>query len=78
MACTAQVRRINGSVGNSFDRLGEKNLIDAVSPAEGALRAAFWGGGAEQMAKYRSRLEAKGIWRGDGPGPRFGDVEAVR
>ena len=23
-------------------------------------------------------LDAKGIWRGDGPGPKFGDVEAVR
>lgn len=50
-------------VGHMHTSKGVKNLIDAVSPAEGALRAAFWGGGAEQMAKYRTRLEAKGIDR---------------
>jgi ethanolamine ammonia-lyase large subunit len=28
--------------------------------------------------EFDAWLDAKGIWRGDGPGPRFGDVEAVR
>jgi ethanolamine ammonia-lyase large subunit len=28
--------------------------------------------------EFDAWLEAKGIWRGDGPGPRFGDVDAVR
>jgi glycosyltransferase involved in cell wall biosynthesis len=50
-------------VGHMHTSKGVKNLVDAVSPAEGALRAAFWGGGAEQMAKYRTRLEVKGIDR---------------
>ena len=50
-------------VGHMHTSKGVKNLIDAVSPAEGALRAAFWGGGEEQMAKHRTRLEAKGVDR---------------
>ena len=50
-------------VGHMHSSKGVKNLIDAVSPGEGALRAAFWGGGAEQMAKYQTRLQAKGIDR---------------
>ena len=50
-------------VGHMHSAKGVKNLIDAVTPAEGALRAAFWGGGAEQMAKYESRLRAKGVDR---------------
>ena len=28
--------------------------------------------------EFDAWLDAKGIWRGDGPGPKFGDVEAVR
>ena len=28
--------------------------------------------------EFDAWLEAKGIWRGDGPGPKFGDVSAVR
>jgi ethanolamine ammonia-lyase large subunit len=28
--------------------------------------------------EFDAWLDAKGIWRGDGPGPRFGDVEAIR
>lgn len=50
-------------VGHMHTSKGVKNLIDAVTPAEGTLRAAFWGGGAEQMAKYRTKLEAKGVDR---------------
>lgn len=50
-------------VGHMHSAKGFKNLIDAVTPADGALRAAFWGGGDEQMAKYRARLAAKGVDR---------------
>jgi ethanolamine ammonia-lyase large subunit len=28
--------------------------------------------------EFDAWLDARGIWRGDGPGPRFGDVEAIR
>jgi ethanolamine ammonia-lyase large subunit len=28
--------------------------------------------------EFDAWLDAKGIWRGDGPGPKFGDVEAIR
>jgi len=28
--------------------------------------------------EFDAWLDAKGIWRGDGPGPKFGDVDAVR
>ncbi|TMQ10346.1 MAG: ethanolamine ammonia-lyase subunit EutB [Deltaproteobacteria bacterium] len=34
--------------------------------------------GKRPTPEFDAWLEAKGIWRGDGPGPRFGDVEAVR
>ncbi len=50
-------------VGHMHSSKGVKNLVDAVTPAEGALRAAFWGGGTEQMAKYQARLQAKGVDR---------------
>ena len=28
--------------------------------------------------EFDTWLDARGIWRGDGPGPKFGDVEAIR
>jgi ethanolamine ammonia-lyase large subunit len=28
--------------------------------------------------EFDAWLDAKGIWRGDHPGPKFGDVEAIR
>ena len=34
--------------------------------------------GKRPTPEFDAWLEAKGLWRGDGPGPRFGDVEAVR
>jgi len=50
-------------VGHMHTAKGVKNLIAAVTPAEGGLRAAFWGGGAEQIAKFQARLAAKGVDR---------------
>jgi ethanolamine ammonia-lyase large subunit len=34
--------------------------------------------GKRPTPEFDAWLDAKGIWRGDGPGPKFGDVEAVR
>jgi ethanolamine ammonia-lyase large subunit len=34
--------------------------------------------GKRPTPEFDAWLEARGIWRGDAPGPRFGDVEAVR
>jgi ethanolamine ammonia-lyase large subunit len=34
--------------------------------------------GKRPTPEFEAWLEAKGIWRDDAPGPRFGDVEAVR
>jgi ethanolamine ammonia-lyase large subunit len=34
--------------------------------------------GKRPTPEFDAWLDATGIWRGDGPGPRFGDVEAVR
>ena len=34
--------------------------------------------GKRPTPEFDAWLEDKGIWRGDGPGPKFGDVEAVR
>ena len=46
-------------VGQVRTQKGVKTLIDAVSPAEGNLRAAFWGGTDEQVAKFGARIAAK-------------------
>lgn len=50
-------------VGHMHSAKGVKNLMDAVLPEVGALRAAFWGGAAEQVEKYRARMQAKGVDR---------------
>ena len=34
--------------------------------------------GKRPTPEFDAWLDDKGIWRGDGPGPKFGDVEAVR
>jgi ethanolamine ammonia-lyase large subunit len=34
--------------------------------------------GKRPTPEFDAWLDARGIWRGDGPGPKFGDVEAVR
>ncbi len=34
--------------------------------------------GKRPTPEFDAWLDAKGIWRGDGPGPKFGDVAAVR
>jgi ethanolamine ammonia-lyase large subunit len=34
--------------------------------------------GKRPTPEFDAWLDERGIWRGDGPGPRFGDVEAVR
>jgi ethanolamine ammonia-lyase large subunit len=34
--------------------------------------------GKRPTPEFDAWLDAKGIWRGDGPGPKFGDVDAVR
>lgn len=34
--------------------------------------------GKRPTPEFDAWLDANGIWRGDGPGPKFGDVEAVR
>jgi ethanolamine ammonia-lyase large subunit len=34
--------------------------------------------GKRPTPEFDAWLEDKGIWRGDSPGPKFGDVEAVR
>ncbi len=34
--------------------------------------------GKRPTPEFDAWLEARGIWRGDAPGPRFGDVESVR
>ena len=46
-------------VGHLHTPKGVKTLIEAVSPAEGNLRASFWGGSDEQTAKYAARMQAK-------------------
>jgi glycosyltransferase involved in cell wall biosynthesis len=50
-------------VGHMHSAKGVKTLLEAVTPEEGALRAAFWGGGEAQMEKHRARMQAKGIDR---------------
>lgn len=50
-------------VGHMHSAKGVKTLLDAVTPADGSLRAAFWGGADAQVAKYRARMEAKGVDR---------------
>ena len=34
--------------------------------------------GKRPTPEFEAWLEAREIWRGDAPGPRFGDVDAVR
>ena len=34
--------------------------------------------GKRPTPEFEAWLDARGIWHGDGPGPRFGDVDAVR
>lgn len=34
--------------------------------------------GKRPTPEFDAWLDARGIWRGDGPGPRFGDVDAIR
>lgn len=46
-------------VGHLHTPKGVKTLIEAVSPAEGNLRASFWGGSDEQTAKFAARMQAK-------------------
>ena len=48
-------------VGHLHTAKGVKTLIEAVSPATGDLRASFWGGTDEQVAKYGARIKAKGL-----------------
>jgi len=50
-------------VGHINTAKGAKNLLDAVTPGDGALRAAFWGGGVGQVEKYRARLKGSAAER---------------
>ena len=62
-------------VAPSATSIGYDGLGDMAMDATGALRRLL---SKRPTPEFDAWLDARGIWRGDGPGPKFGDVEAIR